>query len=239
MSPVHEQADRTEPFQGGRRRRGPASGSASGGTGIRCSPETRSNPRLVASTVRPGAAPRSSTSSGPAAGRCSTLSRINSIVRGSRYADRSPTAVSSPTCSPRTRAIVAATRPASPTGASGTNATAANPISSVEATSMANRVLPTPPGPVSVTSRATRSSSRSRSAAASRSRPTIGVSGTGRSPTHAGRPTPAVPGRRSSSRSDPGAAAIPTGPPRSARAARDIGGSRAIPSVPTTHGRRT
>ena len=66
------------------------------------------------------------------------------------------------------------------TGASGTNATVANPTSSVEATSMANRVLPTPPGPVSVTSRATRPSSRSRSAAASRSRPTIGVSGTGR-----------------------------------------------------------
>jgi hypothetical protein len=37
-----------------------------------------------------------------------------------------------------------------------------------------------PAGPVSVTSRATRPSSRSRSAAASRSRPTIGVSGTGR-----------------------------------------------------------
>jgi hypothetical protein len=77
LSPVHEQADRTEPFQGGRRRQG--------------------------SSVR---------------------------ERQRRHRD--------------------------PLLAGETNATAANPISSVEATSMANRVLPTPPGPVSVTSRATR-----------------------------------------------------------------------------------
>ena len=75
---------------------------------------------------------------------------------------------------------MAATSPGSPTGASGTNATVSNPVSSVAATSTASRVLPTPPGPVSVTSRATPPSSRSRNAAASRSQPTIGVSGTGR-----------------------------------------------------------
>ena len=48
------------------------------------------------------------------------------------------------------------------------------------ATSIARRVLPTPPGPVSVTRRTSGRRSRSRTAATSRSRPTSGVSGRGR-----------------------------------------------------------
>ena len=110
----------------------------------------------------------------------------------------------------------ATTSSGSPTEASGTNATVSNPASRSDAASMASRVLPTPPGPVRVTSRADGRSSRSPSAAASRSRPTIVVNGTGRWPAHSGRRSAAraVPARRPFRLSESGAAATSTGSPR-------------------------
>ena len=73
------------------------------------------------------------------------------------------------------------TRSGSRTAARETKTTpSANAVSSSLATSIASRVLPTPPGPVSVTSRISGRRSRSHTAARSRSRPTSGVSGMGR-----------------------------------------------------------
>ncbi len=105
---------------------------------------------------------------------------MSSIVRGRRYAARAVAVASSVDWRPTARAIEATTSSGSPTEASGTNATVSNPASSSDATSMAGRVLPAPPGPVSVTSRAVGRTSSPRNAAASRSRPTIAVNGTGR-----------------------------------------------------------
>jgi hypothetical protein len=63
------------------------------------------------------------------------------------------------------------------TAASGTNTTRSNASRASSATCNANRVLPTPPGPVSVSRRTSGWRSRSRSDAISSSRPTRGVSG--------------------------------------------------------------
>ena len=61
--------------------RPPSSGSARGETGKRCSPETRSRMRLVASTVTPGHSSSSAATRGAAPATCSTLSRTSSRRR--------------------------------------------------------------------------------------------------------------------------------------------------------------
>ena len=159
-----------------------STGRGSGGTANSCSPETRSAARLVMSSVRAGQAASSRTRSGPAASRCSTLSRTSSnsveaicSVRSRRI----PPGCDSPM--PRVRAIAGSTRSGDSSDASGTKrAPAAKPSAISRATSIASRVLPTPPGPVTVRSRTSRRASNARSPASSRSRPTNAVKGAGR-----------------------------------------------------------
>ena len=74
------------------------------------------------------------------------------------------------------------TRPGSPMGASATKHTpSANWSQTCPATSRPNRVLPAPPGPVSVRTRTSGSINRCLTASTSRSLPMKGVSGDGRS----------------------------------------------------------
>jgi len=72
---------------------------------------------------------------------------------------------------PRDEAIDDTTRSAEDTSSSATITTPSNLLTNPEPTSSANRVLPIPPGPTSVTRRASRPVSRSRTITFSRSRP--------------------------------------------------------------------
>jgi hypothetical protein len=135
---------------------GALSGTGSGGTGYSRSAASPSTVRLVARIVTPRQRASSSASSPAALTTCSRLSRISS--------HRSPPNHSASACSgdpapprlaPTARATASSTRPGSVTAASGTNTTpAANRSPSRSPTATASRVLPIPPGPVSVTSRA-------------------------------------------------------------------------------------
>jgi hypothetical protein len=156
--------------------------SANGGTATTCSPERCSTSRLVARMVRPGLVVNRSGINGPASRRCSKLSRISSTRRSRRKSPNVSAAVRLPVSrTARTRAIVAAIRAGSRTAASGTNQTPSRKSAATSsATRTASRVLPTPPGPVSVTRRTPRRRSRSATAATSRTRPTKLVSGTGK-----------------------------------------------------------
>ena len=84
---------------------------------------------------------------------------------------------------PRLWAIAEATSAGSGTAASGTKtAPSANSDSSLAAASRASRVLPTPPGPVSVSRRTSGRHKRPVNVVTSRSRPTSAVSGVGNGP---------------------------------------------------------
>ena len=147
-----------------------------------CSPRSRSRARLVASTVRSGAASRSSAINGAAGSRCSRLSRTSSIRcrpatattdprrRRCRHRRRAPGRPSLRPAPDRERRQL---DPGHPVGES---------PSIAAATASASRVLPTPPGPVSVSSRAPDPGRRSSAHASttSASRPTSAVGGTGK-----------------------------------------------------------
>ncbi len=118
---------------------------------------------------------------GAASTICSKLSRTSR-----RCFDRSAAASCSggarPTTSRRSRAwaIAETTRSGSRTEArEAKTAPSAYSSANPAATSIASRVFPTPPGPVSVTRRISGRRSRARTASSSRSRPTSGVSGKG------------------------------------------------------------
>src|SRR5829696_1682131 len=137
--------------------------------------------RLVASTLSPGLATRSWAMSGVASSRCSRLSRTRrrcfarSVETSVSASGRPPTSRT-----PRLWPIAEATSAGSGTAASGTKTTpSANADSSLSAVSRARRVLPTPPGPVSVTRRTSGRQRRSVKVVVSRSRPTSAVSGVG------------------------------------------------------------
>ena len=150
----------------------PWAGTPSDGTRYTHSPSMPSGSRLVASNARFGQ-PRSSASASLAHApmTCSQLSSSTSRRRP-------PTASTSVSSTgrpgsrrtPSTSATVTATRSGPPSGARSANHTPSpDPSTSPAATCSANRVLPAPPAPVSVTSRE-RSTSR-RTAASSASRP--------------------------------------------------------------------
>jgi len=164
---------------GGRRCR---SGSASGATGHSCSPERRSTTRLVTSTFNPVHPVNNSAMRGAASTRCSKLSRSSSSCLSRKVAcTRSISGCPPISLTLNVCAMVATTRSGSLSGASGTKKTpSANISRSTAPACKASRVLPMPPGPVSVSSRTSGRRSMSRTAATSRSRPISGVGGTGR-----------------------------------------------------------
>ena len=82
-----------------------------------------------------------------------------------------------PTCSPNDNAIVGITRSWARTGASSTTIAGMSAFVHEATTALANRVLPTPPGPVTVTSRLAPEPNIDVSRASSTSRPTNDVAG--------------------------------------------------------------
>ena len=135
---------------------GPRAGDTPAGDRRRAEPP----PTRARSCRAPGAV------SASAEGDCQVVGQ-GSIARQSR--------------TPSACATVGPTRAASRTGASETKTTpAAKSAVTPAAASSASRVLPTPPGPVSVTSETSVRRSNSRTAATSRSRPISGVRGSGR-----------------------------------------------------------
>ena len=178
--PGDEQRHRLVLRQPGRLGRCAGSGSASGGTGRRCSPRTPSGARLVASTDKPGhAASRSATSARPAGGARS----CRGPAAGAARAGRSPP--------PRPAAAPPARGPAAPGPGGGTSAGSPRRQGRRGTRRRGRRRavggglerqagLAHPAGPVSVSRRTSWRSRRARTAASSRSRPTSGVGCTGR-----------------------------------------------------------
>ena len=158
------------------------SGTGSGGTRHSRSPRRRRGARLVASTQRPGQEPSSPATSGAAPITCSKLSSTSSISFPLKYLWSVPRGDLPPaSLNPRVREMAVTTRPASPNGASATKAAPLGKCSAaLRTTSRARRVLPTPPGPASVSRRVSRRRRMSLAASASRSRPRSGVGGVGR-----------------------------------------------------------
>ncbi len=158
-----------------------AGGSESGGTGNSRSPDKRSGARLVTSTVSCGQATSSSPICRAASRTCSQLSSTSSRGRArSVMISRSTSGCSPASRTPTACAMVGTTRWGSVSGARATNATPSAPSSAHRvATSIARRVLPTPPGPVSVSNRTSGRRRRAAIVAASCSRPTSAVSGRG------------------------------------------------------------
>ena len=157
-------------------------GSGSGPIASSCSPAIRSGSRLVATTWMRGAA-RSSSDSGAAA--TSTCSRLSSTSRkGACHAARPP-ACRAGVSPGRSRSssvceIVEMTASVSSAPASATKKTPLGKRSCIfVASSIASRVLPIPPGPVSVSTRRSRARRSSAASASSASRPTSGDGGVG------------------------------------------------------------
>ena len=179
----------------------PAAGSASGWTATCTSPGTASASRLVVSTRRSGQA-CSSRSANAATGLDDLLAVVQheqrtSRSRGTRALPRQRPRQRPEACTPSWRATASATSPPGSTEARRTNRTSgAVSGTAARATSSASVVLPTPPGPVKVTSRPRRSCSSA--VATSRSRPRTADSGCGSSGTRR---------RRGRSGALPGAAA--------------------------------
>lgn len=161
-----------------------ASSDNSGSTAIVYSPRRRSGARLVASTRSCGAAASRRLRSGAASSRCSKLS-VSS--RSRRVLRKTSSASPGSRSGARVRAKVPASAAGSSAGlfrrARSTNqAPSAYCACAACAASSASRVLPTPPGPVSVTRRASGRVSNSVSCARSATRPTKRSGGTGRLP---------------------------------------------------------
>ena len=130
-------------------------GTERGGTAISCSPRTFSLVRLVTSAFTRRVALRSSVTSGAASITCSKLSRTRSTFRSRRCAasaERGGSSRDSPRSS--TCEMAGITCAGSRTAARSMKATRSNSSSTACAASIARRVLPEPPGPVSVTRRA-------------------------------------------------------------------------------------
>ena len=155
------------------------SGRTSGPISIPCSPDTRSRMRLVTSAVASGASCSSDRSAGAPSMTCSKLS-TSSRMRRSRSAVRSRSSIRPiPSRTPSASAMAPSMSAGSVTGARSTNTTPPGKRSrTCAAASIASRLLPMPPDPVSVISRAS-PSSRSTTARSSRSRPTSGVNADG------------------------------------------------------------
>jgi hypothetical protein len=158
---------------------GVRAGRGSGGTGSSCSPRRRSGARLVLSTNSCGQDWIRSATWGAAPSRCSTLSSTSRRCLSRRWARTASLALVARSCRPSVVAMLAATRAGSLTGAKATIAAPSrNEPAARPAASIASRVFPVPPTPVSVTSRTSPRSRMSSSLSRSASRPISGVSGT-------------------------------------------------------------
>ncbi|MCF6427235.1 hypothetical protein L2C96_33725 [Amycolatopsis tucumanensis] len=139
-----------------------SSGTASGASRCTRSPPMPSGSRLVARTRRPGSASSSrSTSRAVASRTCSQLSRTSSVLVPERWSTTRSTASRLDwSGTPIAVATVGATWVSCVTLASSTTRTPPGRLVRSAAV-IAVRVLPTPPGPVTVTSRWARSSASS------------------------------------------------------------------------------
>ena len=157
-------------------------GSESGGTGRSCSPRTRSPSRLVTRSASLGHCRTSSAASSAAAITCSKLSSTRSSRRGRRCAASASRRSRSPgTARPVVWAIATRTAIGSRACARSTKKTPSSKCSRAsDAAWTASRVLPIPPGPVSVTSRTASPRSRRASCSSSAARPTSADVETGR-----------------------------------------------------------
>ena len=157
--------------------------TSSGGTGCSCSPERRSRTRLVTRTFKPWAgAEQDRATTGAASTTCSKLSStkqraLDPKAMGEPIEER----IAAPFLNPER-----ASDCGNDQGRIGNRAEADEPDLVARlaprphaAAARASRVLPTPPGPVRVSSRTSSRRSRSVIAATSRSRPISGVSGWG------------------------------------------------------------
>ena len=161
---------------------GPPS-SVRGTTAKGVSPSTARSSRDVATTVTVADRPRILATADPAAAR--TCSQLSTTRRSRRPRNASATVSMSAAplwgVMPSTVAMAAGTDAGSPIDASSTNHTpSTNSPASSAPTSSASRVLPTPPTPVSVTSRFERV--RSATSATTCSRPTSELNCCGRLP---------------------------------------------------------
>ena len=138
--------------------------------------------RLVTSNLSCGAAASSSASAGAASTTCSRLStRSRSRFSARKWPRLSARGTAPLSLSPSACAIVGSTSSGSAIGASATKNTPCGKSSTSSAAACSpSRVLPVPPGPVSVNRRTSSRRSRSTTAATSRSRPISGVGWTGR-----------------------------------------------------------
>ena len=135
---------------------------ASGSSASTCSSARPSDSRLVASTRAPGAAAMCAATAAALAITCSQLSSTTSSCRPATSAGSPLSASSSVTVRPPSAAAAA-----SATDAPGSRRSEVDPADAVRRTSpascsatrAASVVLPTPPGPLSVTTGASRSSS--------------------------------------------------------------------------------
>ena len=171
-----------------------APGSTRGAIGYSRPPRTSRDTRLVTSMTSRGQASSKGSRLSRAARTCSKLSSRISICLARRAAASRPgRGVASRSSTPSRWAMAVSTSPGSRSGARSTKTTpSAKSAVSCSATSIASRVLPTPPGPVSVSNcRSPRRSSRTTAAVTparpmsgvrGRRRPRQGRSGTGESP---------------------------------------------------------
>ncbi len=157
------------------------SGSSRGGMGSSCSPERPSGARLVARARTRGAVRRMVATASAPGRTCSKLSRSRSMVRSRRLSARI-SSTGRPLLSCRNLSadpMVSGTSWGSVTEDRSTkNTPSGNRPMRRLAACTANRVLPVPPGPVSVTRRLRSTSSVTRPT--SRSRPTNDVNSAGR-----------------------------------------------------------
>ena len=165
-------------------------GSGSGGTGYSRSARNPSAVRLVAKIASPWQRASSSPRSGAAWTTCSMLSRTSSQAPSPNVS--ASTSNGEPVrarSAPAARPMAARTSPGSVTASRGTSTvTAPNRSRSRSPTATASRVLPTPPGPVSVTSRTLGRPSSLATSPMVRSRPISDVVLTGSRPGPRGPP---------------------------------------------------
>ena len=162
---------------------GPA---GSGGTGYSRSARSPSTVRLVATITSPGQRASSSPRSRATPTTCSRLSKISSQAPSPNVsASASSGEPARARSAPAARPTATRTSPGSVTVSSGTNTVPApNRSRSRSPAATASRVLPTPPGPVSVTSRAPERATSPATSSMARSRPSSDVvlTGSGRGP---------------------------------------------------------
>ena len=160
-------------------------GSGNGSMESACSPRTCNGARLVARICSAGQASRMcATTSATPAMRCSQLSKRSKVCRGRRWRS-SASAIGWCGAAVTSRALASApdTSAGSASGARSIQTTpSAKELVTSPAIASASRVLPTPPGPVSVSSGTASSSKKVRADTRSASRPIRRVRGWGSDP---------------------------------------------------------